>query len=180
MALRANVGQSQYGRFGQLTLDGEIEVLGVRQSVVNVISGKIGHRLVNIKTEGLICRAARSRNCEGEALALAICASVQPISERLRELNCTGTGPVQAKRSIGHLVKEIQIFHRRVVNAICRTDTGLARSAKDFAQNSVAKAWRVRESNTRPEIVVSGRSKRFGNAGIAGIHESRGRTRKDG
>src|SRR5580704_17265081 len=100
MTLGAHVGHSQDGGFGQLTLDREVEVLSVREPIMNVVSGEIGHRLVNPELQRLICRAARDRNREREALSRAVGASVQPTSEGLGEVNGTRSGSVQADGSV--------------------------------------------------------------------------------
>ena len=115
---------------------------------------------------------------EREALAFAVGASIQPISERFRKVHGARTGPVQAKRSVGHFIEEIQILNRRVVHAKRRTDAGFPRSSKDLTQQSVAKAGRVGNANARSEIVVSRRSKRLGNTRVSRIHKACGRKRK--
>ena len=147
-------------------------MLGVRELIVNVVSREIGHRLVNRETERLVCRAPRSRDGEREALSLSVGASVQPISERLGEVNRTRTGPVQAKRSIGHFIEEIQVLNRCVVDAKGRADAGLAGSAKDLTQDSVAETRRIGNADARSEVVISGRGQGLGNAWIARIYET--------
>src|SRR5580658_7926267 len=169
MTLRTHVGHSQDGGFGQLTLDREIEVLSVREPIMNVVSREIGHRLVNPEIQRLICRAARNRNGEREALSLAVGASVQPISEGLGEVNGTRTGPVQAEGSVSHFIEKIQVLNRRVVQAVRSTNAAFSRPAKELTQDSIAKARRVSEAKTRSKVVVSGRGKRLRNAWIAGI-----------
>ena len=62
---------------------------------MNVVSREIRQRLVNREIERLICRAARNRDGEREALSLAVGASVQPISEWLGK--STEPGLVQYK-----------------------------------------------------------------------------------
>src|SRR5579872_560173 len=179
MTCRTDVGQSQHGGSAQLALDREIEMLGVGDLVVNVVSWEISHWLVLREVECLIGGAARRRGGERKALSLAVGASVQPISEGLREVGGTRTGPVQAKGSVGYFVEEIQVLDRRVIQAKRRTDAGFARSAEYLAQNSVTKAWRVGKTDARSEVVVPGRSQRFGDAGITGVYKALGRIRKD-
>src|SRR5579862_9904291 len=145
---------------------------------MNVVSGKIRHRLVFCETQRLICGATRNRRSKREALSLAVRASVQPISERLRKVNGTRTSPVQAKRSVSYLIEEIQILDRRVIQAVRSTDAGFPRSAKDLAQHSVAEIRGVGKTKSWSEIVVSGWGKRFGNARIAWKYKTRGRARK--
>src|ERR1700721_2480497 len=167
MTLRAHVGHSQDGGFGQLTLDREIEVLSVGEPIMNVVSREIGHRLVNPEIQGLIFRAARDRNGEREALSLAGGASVQAISEGLGEVNGTRTGPVQAEGSVSHFIEEIQVLNRGVVQAVRSADAAFSRPAKDLAQRSFAETRRVSQTKARPKLVVPGRRQRLGNAGVA-------------
>src|SRR5215813_4201323 len=178
MTCRTDVGHRQHSGSAQLTLDRKIEVLCVRQLVVNVVSGEIRHWLVDRETQRLICRAPRNRVLEGEALPFAVGASIQTISERFRKVNGARTGPVQAKRSVGHFIEEIQILNRRVIQAKRCADAGFPRSTEDLAQHSIAEAGRVSEADARPKIVVPGGSKRLGNTRISRIYEALGRKRK--
>src|SRR5205085_11709611 len=119
-------------------------------------------RLVNRERERLICRAARNRGSEREALPFAVDASVQPISEGFGEVNGTRTGPVQAEGSVAHFVEEVQVLNRRVVQAVRGTDAAFSRTAKDLAQHSITKARRVGQTKARSEVDVSGRGPRLG------------------
>src|SRR5215475_14297557 len=154
-------------------------MLGVCELVMNVVSGEVRHWLVHRETQRLIRGTARNWVRERESLSLVLRRSVQPIYEWFLKQNGTRTGPVQAKRRIGHLVKQIQIFHRRVVDPIRRADTGLSRPAEDFSQHSFAEAGRIGEADARTEIVVSRRGKRLGNAWITRKDEPFGGFRKN-
>src|SRR5438270_5710785 len=141
-------------------------MLRIRELVVNVISREVRHRLIDFETERLIGRASRSRNRERKALSLVLDGSILPISVRFLKQNGTRTGPVQAKGSIGDLVKQVQILYRRVVEPIGRADAGFTRSAEDFAQKAVVKPGGIGKTDPRTEIVVSGGRKSLGNAWI--------------
>src|SRR5450432_1336134 len=180
MTLSAHVRQSQDGGLTQLTLDREIEVLSVRQAVMNVVSGEIRQRFVNRERERLVCRTARNRGGEREALSFAVGASILPISIWLREVDRTRTGPIQAEGSISYFVEEVQVLNRGVVQAVRRTDAAFSRPAKYLAQRSFAKARRVSQTNARSKLVVFGRGQRLGNACIARIYQALGGIRKDG
>ena len=132
-------------------------MLGVSKLIVNIVPGEIGHRLVNIETERLICRAAGNRDGEREALSFAVRTPILPISERLRKVNGTRTAPVQAKGSVGHLVKQVQVLDRSVIEAVSRANAGLARSTKNLPQGSITEVRRIGQTEARPEIVVSDR-----------------------
>src|SRR5581483_3348769 len=100
---------------------------------MNVVSREIRKRLVNRERKRLICRAARNRSSEWEALSLAVGASIQPISEGLGKVNGTRTCPVQAEGCVSHFVEEVQILNRRVVQAVRGTDAALSGSSKNLA-----------------------------------------------
>src|SRR5258708_101471 len=177
MPLGTHIGHGQDGGFAQLTLDREIEVFSVWESIVNVVAGEIRQRLVNRKVECLVCRAARSRDGEGEALSLR--RTVLSVAERFFEQDRLRAGPVQAEGSVSYFVKEIQILNRCVVQAIRSTDAALSRPAKYLAQRPFAKARRVSQSDARSKLVVFGRGQRLGNACIARIYQALGGSRKD-
>src|SRR5579864_6028501 len=133
MAFSSYVCQRQHGAPAQLTLNRKVEMLSISELVMVVVSREIGHRLVDRKIERLVGRASRNGDSERKALSFSASfpAALLPISERLREINGSRTAPIQAKRRIGNFVKQVQIFHGRVVQPVGRANTGLARSAKD-------------------------------------------------
>src|SRR6185437_12046334 len=76
--------------------------------------------------------------------------------------------PIEPKGGVAHFVEQVQIFNRRVKDAEGGTNAGFARSARQLAQEAVAKIRRVRDTDARAEIVVACRCERARNAGIAG------------
>src|SRR6185295_12398491 len=128
MALRANVRKTENCRWRQFALDREIVVFSVGLPVVDVIAGRVGNGQVAGIIQGFVGRIARDRELEREALPLRSSIESRPV--RLFESYRKRGGPVAAKWSITHFVKEIEIFNGCVVDPERSSNTGFARAAK--------------------------------------------------
>src|SRR5580692_7456177 len=145
-------------------------MLGVRELVVNTVAGEKVKRLVDREVQCLVRRGAR--NWRGEWEPLPYGSTGGSNHEGFVHQDRYRGGPIEAERSIGHLVKQVQVLDRSVVKAICCPNAGLSRTAKNLAQRPVAEARRIGKTEARTEIIVSSWSKRLGNVGITREHQA--------
>src|SRR5579862_9999371 len=151
-------------------------MLRVGQAVVDAITRRVSDRLIFRIIERLIRRTAGNR--EGERETLPYGAPVLAIQPRLIHHDRNGARPIQAKRSVAHLVEQVQIFDGSVIDAVSGANTALSRSAKDLGQNTVGEARRISQPQTRSEIVVSRRRQGARDAWIAGHYPIQRRSRE--
>src|SRR5205807_9072659 len=106
--------------------------------VASVVARKRVERFVNREIQCLVRKGAWNWRSERKTLSQRLPTRSDP--KRFFKQNRYGGRPIQAKRGVGHFVKQVQVFDRSVVEAESRPDTGFARTAKDLAQCSVAKS----------------------------------------
>src|SRR6185437_8570863 len=152
-------------------------MLRIGHLVVNIVARKEVHRLVDREVQCLVRWITRNRRGEGETLPQRGAAGA--VAERLLKQDRYRRCPIQAEGSVSHFVEEVQILDGGVVDAEGRADTGLARAAKDLAQDAVGESRRVGQADSRSKVVVPGRSERLGNARVSREYQALGRTRED-
>src|SRR5262249_61104043 len=99
---------------------------------------------------------------------------------RLGEARWSRAVRAHAGRRVSHLPEKREVLNGGVVEAECHTDAGLAGSAEDLAEDSLAERRRIGQPRARPEIVVAGGGECGWNYAsratrVAGDHPSFGR-----
>jgi exopolyphosphatase/guanosine-5'-triphosphate,3'-diphosphate pyrophosphatase len=126
--------------YGTLVLEEMIEVFGLKEIVVSAYGLR----------EGVLQRKLKPEEVAKDPLI----AFAQDMNAR--EARTPGHAPelfdwmaplfpkeTQAERRVRHLVEQVEVLDRRVVNTVGRPNTCLTRTTKDFAQGAVAESRRI-------------------------------------
>src|SRR6267142_236157 len=105
---------------------------------MNVVAWRERDGEVDRVIERLVRRAAGSGERKREALCLR--AAIRTGLERLIEHGRARRNPIEAEGSVANLIEKIQIFDRRVVDAVGCTDAGLAGASENLRPQAICEA----------------------------------------
>src|SRR5579859_1302017 len=167
---RPDVSDRKDGNVLHISLDGEVEVPGIRQLVVD---HKTRDALYGLKNRP-VGRYTHRRLYKGEPLT-----RIRSISalERFLEIDESRTLPVLRERRIPQFEIVLDLLKRCGVDSARRADTGFARAAKQLAENPSAESGRIRHTEARVEVLVPRRRQRRWNSGISRKYPALGAVR---